>query len=85
MSIPLPLCAFRTLSVAAAPAGMFPSPTHERANPPPFARPVAFVTFLRRAVFLTLNAPANAPQNDGAACTSSCGIPCNNMYTLIQN
>ena len=44
-----------------------------------------FLTFLLRAVFSTMNALANALQNDDAACPTSCGIPCNNMYQLIQN
>jgi hypothetical protein len=44
-----------------------------------------FVTFLLRAVFSTMNALANALQNDNAACPTLCGIPCNNMYQLIQN
>ena len=44
-----------------------------------------FVTFLLRAVFSTMNALANALQNDNAACPTLCGIPCNNVYQLIQN
>jgi hypothetical protein len=44
-----------------------------------------FVTFLLRAVFSTMNALANALQNDGAECPTPCGIPCNNVWTLIQN
>ncbi len=44
-----------------------------------------FVTFLLRAVFSTMNALANALQNDYAACPTFCGIPCNNVYQLIQN
>ena len=43
-----------------------------------------FVTFLLRAVFSTMNALANVLQTDGAACPTSCGIPCNNLWTLIQ-
>ena len=43
-----------------------------------------FVTFLLRAVFSTMNALANALQTDGAACPTPCGIPCNNVWTLIQ-
>ena len=43
-----------------------------------------FVTFLLRAVFSTMNALANALQNDGANCPTNCGIPCNNVWTLIQ-
>ena len=43
-----------------------------------------FVTFLLRAVFSTMNALANALQNEGAACPTYCGIPCNNVWTLIQ-
>ena len=43
-----------------------------------------FVTFLLRAVFSVMNALANALQNDDA-CPTNCDIPCNNMYTLIQN
>ena len=46
---------------------------------------VVFVTFLLRAMFSTMNALANALQNDNAACPTLCGIPCNNMYQLIQN
>ncbi len=45
---------------------------------------VVFVTFLLRAVFSTMNALANALQTDGAACLTPCGIPCNNVWTLIQ-
>ena len=44
-----------------------------------------FVTFLLRAVFSTMNALANALQNDGAGCANYCGIPCNNVWDLIQN
>ncbi len=44
-----------------------------------------FVTFLLRAVFSSMNALANALQNDNAACPTFCDIPCNNMYQLIQN
>jgi hypothetical protein len=44
-----------------------------------------FVTFLLRAVFSIMNALANALQNDNANCPTFCGIPCNNMYSLIQN
>jgi hypothetical protein len=44
-----------------------------------------FVTFLLRAVFSIMNALANALQNNYAACPTFCGIPCNNMYQLIQN
>ena len=44
-----------------------------------------FVAFLLRAVFSTMNALANALQNDGAACPTPCGIPCNNVWTLIKN
>ena len=44
-----------------------------------------FVTFLLRAVFSIMNALANALQNDYAACPTFCGIPCNNVYQLIQN
>jgi hypothetical protein len=44
-----------------------------------------FVTFLLRAVFSTMNALSNALQNLGADCPTSCGIPCNNVWTLIQN
>ena len=43
-----------------------------------------FVTFLLRAVFSTMNALANALQNNGAACPTDCGIPCNNVWALIQ-
>ena len=43
-----------------------------------------FVTFLLRAVFSTMNALASALQNDEAACPN-CGVPCNNVWTLIQN
>ena len=43
-----------------------------------------FVTFLLRAVFSTMNALANALQNDNANCLTLCD-PCNNMYSLIQN
>ena len=42
-----------------------------------------FVTFLLRAVFSTMNAVSNALQNESANCLS-CGIPCNNVYQLIQ-
>jgi hypothetical protein len=45
---------------------------------------IVFVTFLLRAVFSTMNALANVLQTDGAACPTSCGIPCNNLWTLIQ-
>ena len=44
-----------------------------------------FVTFLLRAVFSTMNALANALQNDDANCPTFCEIPCNNTYQLIQN
>jgi hypothetical protein len=44
-----------------------------------------FLTFLLRAVFSTMNALANALQNDDAACLTLCDIPCNNVYQLIQN
>ncbi len=44
-----------------------------------------FVTFLLRAVFSTMIALANALQNDYANCPTLCGIPCNNVYQLIQN
>jgi hypothetical protein len=43
-----------------------------------------FVTFLLRAVFSTMNALSNALQNDDADCPTTCGIPCNNVWTLIQ-
>ncbi len=43
-----------------------------------------FVTFLLRAVFSTMNALANALQNNDAACPTYCGIPCNNVWALIQ-
>ena len=43
-----------------------------------------FVTFLLRAVFSTMNALANALQNDGASCTSNCDPSCFNVWTLIQ-
>jgi hypothetical protein len=43
-----------------------------------------FVTFLLRAVFSIMNALASALQNDGAGCPTFCGIPCNNVWTLIQ-
>ena len=42
-----------------------------------------FVTFLLRAVFSTLNAVSNALQNAGADCPTECGIPCNNVWSLI--
>ena len=45
---------------------------------------VVFVTFLLRAVFSTMNALANALQNSGADCPTNCGIPCNNVWKLIQ-
>jgi hypothetical protein len=45
---------------------------------------IVFVTFLLRAVFSTMNALANVLQTDGAACPTPCGIPCNNLWTLIQ-
>jgi hypothetical protein len=44
-----------------------------------------FVTFLLRAVFSTMNAVSDALQNEGANCPTPCGIPCNNVWTLIQN
>ena len=44
-----------------------------------------FVTFLLRAVFSTMNALSSALQNDGAACPTLCGIPCNNVWSLMQN
>ena len=44
-----------------------------------------FVTFLLRAVFSIMNALSNALQNDGAFCPTLCGIPCNNVWALIQN
>ena len=43
-----------------------------------------FVTFLLRAVFSIMNALSNALQNAGADCPTKCGIPCNNVWTLIQ-
>jgi hypothetical protein len=43
-----------------------------------------FVTFLLRAVFSIMNALSRALQNFGADCPTSCGIPCNNVWTLIQ-
>ncbi len=43
-----------------------------------------FVTFLLRAVFSTMNALSSALQNNGAACPTDCGIPCNNVWTVIQ-
>ena len=43
-----------------------------------------FVTFLLRAVFSTMNALSNALQNEGANCPTNCGIPCNNVWALIQ-
>jgi len=43
-----------------------------------------FVTFLLRAMFSTMNALANTLQNDAAGCTNNCGIPCNNVWALIQ-
>ncbi len=43
-----------------------------------------FVTFLLRAVFSIMNALSNALQNAGADCPTKCGIPCNNVSTLIQ-
>ena len=42
-----------------------------------------FVTFLLRAVFSIMNALSNALQNFGANCPTYCGIPCNNVWTLI--
>ena len=44
-----------------------------------------FVTFLLRAVFSTMNALSSALQNDGADCPTNCGIPCNNVWSLIQD
>ena len=44
-----------------------------------------FVTFLLRAVFSTMNALSSALQNFDADCPTNCGIPCNNVWTLIQN
>ncbi len=43
-----------------------------------------FVTFLLRAMFSTMNAISNALQNFDAACPTNCGIPCNNVWALIQ-
>ena len=42
-----------------------------------------FVTFLLRAVFSTMNALANALQNDDAVCPTNCDIPCNNVWEVI--
>ena len=42
-----------------------------------------FVTFLLRAVFSTMNALSSALQNVGANCPTYCGIPCNNVWSLI--
>jgi hypothetical protein len=42
-----------------------------------------FVTFLLRAVFSTMNALSNALQNFDADCPTICGIPCNNVWSLI--
>jgi len=44
-----------------------------------------FVTFLLRAVFSTMNALANALQNDAAVCASACDPLCNNVWSLIQS
>ena len=44
-----------------------------------------FVTFLLRAVFSAMNALSSALQNNGADCPTNCGIPCNNVWTLIQD
>ena len=44
-----------------------------------------FVTFLLRAVFSTMNALSNALQNFDANCPTDCGIPCNNVWTLVQS
>jgi hypothetical protein len=44
-----------------------------------------FVTFLLRAVFSITNALANALQNYDADCPTYCGIPCRNVWTLIQD
>jgi len=43
-----------------------------------------FVTFLLRAVFATMNALANALQNDAAGCPNNCDTPCHNVWALIQ-
>ena len=43
-----------------------------------------FATFLLRAVFSTMNALSNALQNFGTGCPTSCDIPCNNVWALIQ-
>ena len=43
-----------------------------------------FVTFLLRAVFSTMNALSRALQNFDANCPTYCGIPCNNVWSLIQ-
>jgi hypothetical protein len=43
-----------------------------------------FVAFLLRAVFSTMSALANALQNNDADCLTNCGIPCNNVWALIQ-
>ncbi len=44
-----------------------------------------FVTFLLRAVFSTMNAVSDALQNYDADCPTVCGIPCNNVWSLIGN
>ena len=43
-----------------------------------------FLTFLLRAVFSIMNALSSALQNAGADCPTLCGIPCNNVWSLIE-
>ena len=46
---------------------------------------VVFVSFLLRAVFSTMNAVANALQNDSSVCGDICASPCSNVFTQMQN
>ena len=43
-----------------------------------------FATFLLRAVFSTMNALANALQNDAAGCADVCDPSCFNVWALVQ-
>ena len=43
-----------------------------------------FVTFLLRAVFSTMNALANALQNDAAGCANPCDPSCYNVWSLMS-
>ena len=50
-----------------------------------FSVSVVFVSFLLRAVFSTMNAVANALQNDSSVCGDICASPCSNVFTQMQN